>query len=245
MASAGIGRRVEGIHAVEAALAAGRVEGLWLDRARRKDADRLATAARDLGVPVNVVPDVRERAETSAPQGVVAECRPIETLTVKALVKAAPHPAGLMVLDHLQDPHNVGAIARSAWAAGMHGIVLARARAAPLGGAAFKAAAGALEHLMVAEVGSTADAVKRLSEAGVWTVGLVAGATQALFGLDLLTAPVAIVVGSEADGLGKLVEERCDVTVSIPMANPFESLNASVAAALACFEVLRARTQEP
>lgn len=242
MASAGIGRRVEGIHAVEAALTAGRVTTLWLERSRRKDAERLGSLARSLDVPVKIIADVREQAETSAPQGVVADCRPIDPVTVKELVAMVPEPAALLVLDHLQDPHNVGAIARSAWAAGISGLVLARARSAPLGGAAFKAAAGALEHLILAEVGSTADAVKRLSEAGVWTVGLAASSEQSLFGLDLLTAPVAIVVGAEGDGLGHLVEERCDVTVSIPMANPFESLNASVAAALACFEVMRARS---
>ncbi len=243
MASAGIGRRVEGVHAVEAALTAGRVETLWLERSRRNDADRLAALAATAGATVKVVDDVRERAETSAPQGVVADCRPIDPLTVKELVAAAPEPAALLVLDHLQDPQNVGAIARSAWAAGISGLVMSRARAAPLGGAAFKAAAGALEHLLLAEVGSTADAVKRLSDAGVWTVGLAASADRSLFGLDLLTAPVAIVIGAEGDGLGHLVEERCDVTVSIPMANPFESLNASVAAALACFEVMRSRTR--
>lgn len=241
MASAGIGSSVEGIHAVEAALAAGRVRTLWMDSSRRKDADRLAAFARSAGVAVKVVDDVRERAETSAPQGVVADCRPREVLGIKELVAAAPSPAAIIVLDHLMDPQNVGAIARSAWAAGISGLVIARTRAAPLGAAAFKAAAGALEHLMIAEVGSTADAVKRLSDAGVWTVGLTADAEASLFGLDLLTAPVAIVVGSEGDGLGRLIAERCDVRVSIPMANPFESLNASVAAALACFEVMRAR----
>ena len=179
--------------------------------------------------------------DSQAPQGVVATCAPIEALSLKDLVAGAPEPAALLVLDHLEDPHNVGAIARSAWAAGMHGLVVARARAAPLSAAAFKAAAGALEHLAIAEVGSTADAVKRLSDAGVWTVGLSASAGSDLFGLELLAQPVAVVVGAEGTGLAHLVEERCDVLASIPMANPLESLNASVAAALASFEVLRAR----
>lgn len=228
---------------MEAALAAGRVETLWLDRSRRKDVDRLAEIARSEGIAVKVVDDVRAKAETSAPQGVVARCRPRETWSIKELIAEVPPPAAIIVLDHLQDAQNVGAIARSAWVAGISGLVIARTRAAPLGAAAFKAAAGALEHLMLAEVGSTADAVKRLSDAGVWTVGLTAGAESSLFGLDLLTAPVAIVIGSEGGGLGRLVEERCDVTVSIPMANPFESLNASVAAALACFEVMRVRSE--
>ncbi|NND83924.1 MAG: 23S rRNA (guanosine(2251)-2'-O)-methyltransferase RlmB [Acidimicrobiia bacterium] len=241
MASAGIGRSVEGTHAVLAALRAGRVRSLQVERSRRKGLAELLAEAERNRVEVRFVEDVRDHAETSAPQGVVATCQPIEPLSLKDLVAHAPEPASLLVLDHLEDPHNVGAIARSAWAAGMHGVVVARARSAPLSGAAFKAAAGALEHLAIAEVGSTADAVKRLSDAGVWTVGLSAAGDADLFGLELLTQPVAIVIGAEGTGLARLVEERCDVRAAIPMANPFESLNASVAAALAAFEVLRAR----
>jgi 23S rRNA (guanosine2251-2'-O)-methyltransferase len=241
MASAGIGRSVEGTHAVLAALRAGRVRSLRVERSRQKGLAELLSEAEQRRVQVHFVDDVRDHAETTAPQGVVATCAPIEALSLKDLVAGAPEPAALLVLDHLEDPHNVGAIARSAWAAGMHGLVVARARSAPLSAAAFKAAAGALEHLAIAEVGSTADAVKRLSDAGVWTVGLSASAGSDLFGLELLSQPVAVVVGAEGTGLAHLVEERCDVLASIPMANPLESLNASVAAALASFEVLRAR----
>ncbi len=241
MARAGIGHSVEGVHAVLAALRAGRVRSLDIESSRRKGLADLLELAEEHGALVRIVDDVRDRADTQAPQGVVATCRPIETRSLRELVGDAPDPVALLVLDHLEDPHNVGAVARSAWAAGMHGLVVSRSRSAPLSAAAFKAAAGALEHLPVAEVGSTADAVKRLSDGGVWTVGLAAGAESSLFGLELLTQPVAVVVGAEGDGLGRLVEERCDVVCSIPMANPFESLNASVAAALASFEVARAR----
>lgn len=241
MASAGIGRSVEGTHAVLAALRAGRVQSLRVERSRQKGLAELLAEAEQHRAEVRFVDDVREFAETTAPQGVVATCRPIESLSLKDLLAGAPDPVALLVLDHLEDPHNVGAIARSAWAAGIHGLVVARARSAPLSGAAFKAAAGALEHLAIAEVGSTADAVKRLSDAGVWTIGLSADGDTDLFGLDLLAQPSAIVVGAEGGGLARLVEERCDVRAAIPMANPFESLNASVAAALASFEVLRAR----
>lgn len=241
MASAGIGRSVEGIHAVLAAIRAGRVRSLRVERSRRKGLGEVLAEAESRGVEVRFVDDVRNDAETSAPQGVVANCRPIEPHSLKELLAVSPDPVALLVLDHLEDPHNVGAIARSAWSAGMHGLVVSRARSAPLSAAAFKAAAGALEHLAIAEVGSTADAVKRLSDAGVWTVGLAADGDAELFGLDLLAQPVAIVVGAEGTGLARLVAERCDVRCAIPMANPFESLNASVAAALASFEVMRAR----
>src|SRR5690606_4674692 len=147
----------------------------------------------------------------------------------------------LMVLDHVEDPQNLGAVARSVAAAGLGGIVVPGRRSAPLSAAAFKAAAGALERVPVAIVSSIPDALSRLEDDGMWTVGLAADAPQSLFGLDLLTEPVAMVLGAEGSGLSRLTAERCDVLVSIPMAADTESLNASVAAALAAYEVVRVR----
>ncbi len=145
-----------------------------------------------------------------------------------------------MVLDRLEDPQNVGAVARSALAAGMSGMVVPSRRAAPLGATAFKAAAGALEELPVS-ISSTAQAVATLRRLGLWTVGLSAAAETSLFGLALLAEPVAVVVGAEGGGLSPLVEQRVDLCVRIPMPGPTESLNASVAAALAAFEIARIR----
>ncbi|MEX1286603.1 MAG: 23S rRNA (guanosine(2251)-2'-O)-methyltransferase RlmB [Acidimicrobiia bacterium] len=239
MASAGIGRRVEGIHAVAAALAAGRVTRLHVeDRRRRLLGDLLADAAA-AGIPTDVVDDVGAIAESSTPQGLVADCRPLPTVDLDHF--AAEDRPAVLVVDHVQDPHNLGAIARSALAAGMTGLVAPAERAAPFSAVAFKAAAGALERLPVAVVHSVADALARLSDRGLWVVGLDAGSGTSLFGLDLLTEPVAVVVGAEGSGLGRLVGDRCDVVVGIPMAGPTESLNASVAAALAAFEVQRVR----
>jgi 23S rRNA (guanosine2251-2'-O)-methyltransferase len=241
MAPAGIGNNVEGIHAVAAALRAGRVEALTVERGRaaKEDLAALIEEARSAGISVKTVDDVRVVAETTAPQGVVATCRPIRSFTLDELVAQAS-PASLLVVDHVEDPHNVGAIARSAVAAGMPRIAVPDRRTARLGAAAFKAAAGAFEHVSLAVIGSVPDAIRRLSSMGVWTVGLDAGGDQNLFGLGLLTEPVAIVVGAET-GLHKLVRERVDVVASIPMATESESLNASVAAALACFELMRVR----
>jgi 23S rRNA (guanosine2251-2'-O)-methyltransferase len=241
MVPAGIGNNVEGIHAVAAALRAGRVEALTVERGRaaKEDLAALIEEARSAGISVKTVDDVRVVAETTAPQGVVATCRPIRSFTLDELVAQAS-PASLLVVDHVEDPHNVGAIARSAVAAGMPRIAVPDRRTARLGAAAFKAAAGAFEHVSLAVIGSVPDAIRRLSSMGVWTVGLDAGGDQNLFGLGLLTEPVAIVVGAET-GLHKLVRERVDVVASIPMATESESLNASVAAALACFEVMRVR----
>ncbi len=241
MAPVGIGNNVEGIHAVAAALRAGRVEALTVERGRaaKEDLAALIEEARSAGVSVKTVDDVRVVAETTAPQGVVATCRPIPSFTLDELV-AQSSPASLLVVDHVEDPHNVGAIARSAVAAGIPRMAVPDRRTARLGAAAFKAAAGAFEHVSLAVIGSVPDAIRRLSAMGVWTVGLDAGGDQSLFGLGLLTEPVAIVVGAET-GLHKLVRERVDVVASIPMASESESLNASVAAALACFELMRVR----
>lgn len=236
MAPAGYGDSVEGVHAVAAALAAGRVEKLYVEKGRRGRFGELLAAV-DEGI-VKLVDDVRSMAETDVPQGVVARCRPIQPVTLESL---AGDGAALLVLDHVEDPHNVGAAARSALAAGVTGMVVSTRRAAPLSSTAFKAAAGALERLPVAAVGSIPEALSRLKDDGLWVVGLEAEGEQSLFGLDLLTEPVAIVVGSESSGLAELTRKRCDVLASIPMASATESLNASVSAAMAAFEIMRVR----
>lgn len=236
MAPAGYGDRVEGIHAVAAALEAGRVQHLYVEEGRRKSVSDLLDLAGS--VQVSYVEDVRDRADSRAPQGVVADCRPITPLTLEAL---STPKAGLLILDHIEDPQNLGAIARSAAAAGATGLVMSSRRAAPLSAAAFKAAAGALEILPVAVVGSIPEALSRLKDLGSWVVGLDSAGEQSLFGLDLLTEPVAIVIGAEGSGLATLTSKRCDLIVSIPMAGGVDSLNASVSGALAAFEIMRVR----
>jgi 23S rRNA (guanosine2251-2'-O)-methyltransferase len=241
MALVGFGDSVEGYHAVRAAARARRVEELWVEasRVRHPDFVALITVAEEHGGRVRVVEDITEFASTSTPQGVVARARPIPSKPVEELL-ADPRPA-LMVLDHVLDPHNLGAVARSALAAGLSGLIVAARRAAPLSAVAFKAAAGALERLPVGVVNSIADTLSRLNKGGVWTVGLAAGSSTELFGLTLLAEPVALVVGEEGSGLSRLVAERCEVIASIPVAFGVESLNASVAAALAAYEVMRVR----
>ena len=242
MASAGIGGRVEGLHPVRAALAAGRVRVVTVERSRR-DLDDLVSEARAAGALVETVDDVRPLAHTESPQGVVARARPIPFAPLEGLLEPPEDllvPA-LVVLDHLEDPRNVGAIARSALAAGMTGMVVPRRRAAPLSALAFKAAAGALEHLPVASVSSIADCAARAARAGVWSVGLEAHGERPIFGLELLAEPVALFVGSERSGLSRLVRARLDVTAFIPMDGRADSLNAATASALACFETSRLR----
>ena len=239
MAPAGYGNRVEGLHAVEAAARAGRIERLWVEERRVGRADVAALVEAVGRDRVSVVKDVRPQAETEVPQGLVAECRPILPVTLDAL---AGDDAAVLALDHVEDPQNVGAAARSARASGMTGMIVSVRRAAPLGAAAFKAAAGALEALQVAVVGSIPEALSRLKSAGLWVVGLDAGGEDGLFGLGLLTEPVVTVIGAEGRGLSELTRKRCDVVASVPMASDTESLNASVTAALVGFEIMRVRS---
>jgi 23S rRNA (guanosine2251-2'-O)-methyltransferase len=241
MAPTGIGRSVEGHHAVAAAVEAGRVISLLVERRRAPGYEDLLARARFGGVEVKVVDDVRPMAATSSPQGMVARCRPLPTSDLDEAVSGSEPPV-LLVLDHVEDPRNVGAIARSALAAGVGAMVISTHRSAPLEGTAFKAAAGALEHMTVVPVSSVPAALDALRKHGLWLVGLDAYGESPLFGLDLLAEPVAVVVGAEGRGLSRLVSERCDVLAHIPIAEGVESLNAAVAASLAVFEVARARS---
>jgi 23S rRNA (guanosine2251-2'-O)-methyltransferase len=242
MARAGIGDRVEGFHAVAAAVKAGRARFVRIEQRRLKGGayTGLADAARSSGAEVEYVNDVRDHALTSAPQGVVAVCEPMQTVSIEDAV-AVTQPAALLVFDHLDDQRNLGAAIRSAVAAGLRSIVVPKRRAAPIGAAAFKAAAGTLEVVSLVEVSSIPESLRRLEQLGVWRVGLDGLGERSLFGFELLAEPVAVVVGAEGAGLHRLTAERCDAIVRIPHAGPAESLNASVATALAVFEVSRAR----
>jgi 23S rRNA (guanosine2251-2'-O)-methyltransferase len=242
MALAGIGTELEGLHAVEAALTRGRVTTLSVEQRRmgKPHLARIVRLAQSQGVPVDVVDDVRPLATTGAPQGVFARARPVVPLSLKKAVDLSETPA-LLVLDHVEDPRNIGAAARSAVAAGMTALVVSQRRSAPIGATAFKAAAGALEVMPLVVVSSIADALKRLDQLDVWRVGLDGGGDRSLLGLDILGLPVAVCIGAEGEGLSKLVAERCDVLAYIPMVGGTESLNASVAAALASYEVARVR----
>jgi 23S rRNA (guanosine2251-2'-O)-methyltransferase len=202
--------------------------------------------ARAAGVPVRRVPrsDIDARAVTEAPQGVVAVTAALSIARLDDLSRPSPegHAPMVVVLDGVTDPHNVGAVMRSALSAGATGLVMGRHRNAGLGPTAVKAAAGAAEHLPVALVGGIPAALSTLSEAGLWTVALDARAPSSLWELQVATEPVALVLGDEGRGLSRLVRERCELAVRIPLHGPLASLNVSAAAALACFEVARGRT---
>ena len=238
----GIGDRLEGLHAVAAALRAGRVTALTVERSRADSAEtaELIRAAAAAGIPTELVDDVTPLATTTAPQGIVARAHPLATLSLADLVAQAVRPV-VVVLDHAEDPRNVGAIVRSAVAAGVGGLVVSSRRSAPLGATAFKAAVGAFEELPVAVVPSIADAVRQLQALGMWTVALDGAGEESFFELRILDDPIAVIIGAEGRGVSRLVAERADVVAKLPMAGGVESLNAAVAAALAMYEIGRAR----
>ena len=237
---------IYGINPVLEAIRAGNVRELRVaERSGGRIADAIAAATR-AGVPVRRVQtgDLDRAARGGVHQGVIAEVAEQRDYGVADLVTGADGTPLLVVLDGIEDPHNVGAILRTVDAAGGHGVVRQSRRAAPLGGAAAKAAAGAVSRVKIAEVVNIARALEELKEAGVWTVGLAGDSPKRYDDIDL-TVPTAFVLGAEGTGLRRLVRERCDWLVSIPMQGHVQSLNVSVAAGVALFEAVRQRGGGP
>jgi 23S rRNA (guanosine2251-2'-O)-methyltransferase len=240
---------VEGRQAVRELLRAGRRRVHQVTIAEGRDLSgplaEIIELARAQGVAVRRIDRAQliAQASTDSPQGVMARADPIpeadlDTLAARRIGVPAPF---LVVLDGVTDPHNLGAVMRSALSAGATGLVTGRHRSARLTPAAMKAAAGAVEYLRVATAPGIPAALSALAAAGVWTVALDAGAPQRLWGLQVAAEPVALVLGAEGRGLSRLVRQRCDLVVDIPLAGPIESLNVAAAATLACFEVARVR----
>jgi 23S rRNA (guanosine2251-2'-O)-methyltransferase len=235
---------LSGIHAVREALAAGRaLERILVARGRHGERiEELVRLARQCGVPVRFEERVHldRLAGREEHQGVVAIAAAKRAATLAEIIQQAGKDALLVLLDGIEDPRNLGAIARSALAAGAGGMVVAERRAAGLTDTAVRASAGALEHLAVARVGNMVQAMEQLKEAGWWMVGLDERAKKSLTQQDL-TGRVALVIGSEGKGLHDLVRKRCDFMVAIPTVGPVRSLNVSVAAGIALFEAVRQR----
>lgn len=234
---------IYGINPVIEALRAGRVRRVLIGPRLDARIDSAVALARESGVALERV-DTRNLdrlARGGVHQGIAAELTPAPDYDVRGLVAmAAPEQPLLLVLDGIEDPHNIGAVLRVAEAGGCHGVVRQARHAAPLDGAAMKASAGAAAHVRIATVVNIARAIAELSDAGVWTVGLAGDAPDHYDDLDL-TLPTAIVLGAEGRGLRRLVRERCDRVVSIPMRGSVGSVNVSVAAGIVVFEAIRQR----
>jgi len=238
---------VAGRNAVlEAIQAAKRVRRLLIDAAPRiSDADirRVVGAAESAGIPIERVQRTRLDAIALRHQGVIAEVdsfayTPFHELEER--VRAAGREALVLVLDSLQDPQNFGTLLRTALAVRATGVVIPERRAVGVTPAVSRASAGAVEHLAVSQVPNLTRALESLKRLGVWVVGLDAHAGIPYDEPDL-SGPLALVIGSEGSGLGRLVREHCDIVVHLPMAGRTESLNAAVAGSIALYHVFRAR----
>jgi len=238
------GRQVEGRRAVRELLTAGRRRVRHVVLATITDArplEELAALADASGATVEWIPpeELASRARTEAPQGVLAEAEPLVPDDLDELLDDPS--AFLVALDGVTDPQNLGAVLRSAEAAGATGAIVPRRRSAPITPAAVKAAAGAVEHLRIAVVSGIPSALERARRSHVWTVGLDGRGPVDLFDLTLADQPLVLVLGAEGGGLGRLARDRCDVVARIPMLGRTTSLNVSAAAAVACFEIARRR----
>lgn len=238
---------IEGRNAVVEALRAGvTLDKLYLARGETDAAlGHIASTAREKGVVV-VEADRRKldgMSRTHAHQGVIAVAAVREYADVDAILNAARErgePPLLVVCDELSDPHNLGAVIRTAECAGAHGVIIPKRRSAGLTAIVAKTSAGAVAHLPVARVPNLTTLLKELKKEGVWIFGSAPGGGTPLYQADL-KGPTALVIGSEGGGMGRLVSEQCDFTVGIPMQGKLNSLNASTAAAILLYEAVRQR----
>lgn len=239
--------RIEGRNAVIEALRAGRaIDKIYIAKGEvDQTLGHIASKARGMGIVV-VETDRRKldmMSQTHAHQGVVAVCAVKEYCTVQDILAIAAERGEapfVIVCDEISDPHNLGAIIRSAECVGAHGVVIPKRRSAGLTAVVGKAAAGAAEHMAIARVSNISAALEELKKAGIWVYGAAAEGQSTLWKTDL-TGPIALVIGSEGDGMSRLVREHCDFILSIPLRGQISSLNASAAAAVLMYEVLRQR----
>ena len=241
---------IEGRNAVIEALRAGRaIDKLYINKGDvDKTLGHIASRAREKGIVV-VECDRRKldfMSQTKAHQGVIAVCAVREYCTVDdifAIAEERGEAPFLIVCDEISDGHNLGAIIRSAECAGAHGVIIPKRRSAGLTAVVDKASAGAAEHMAIARVPNLPAVLQELKERGVWVYGTAANGSSDLWHTDF-SGPLALVIGSEGDGMGRLVAECCDFVVSLPMRGKLSSLNASAAAAITMYEVLRQRSMK-
>ena len=238
---------IEGRNAVIEALRSGTaIDKIYLQKGETdKTLGHIASRARAAGTVV-VEADRRKldaMSRTHAHQGVIALASVREYVSVESILRSAREKGEaplLVVCDEISDPHNLGAIIRTAYCAGAHGVIIPKRRSAGLTSVVAKTSAGAVSYLPVARVPNLPALLKELKGQGVWVFGAAAGGTTDLYHADL-KGPSAIVIGSEGDGMSRLVEENCDFLVSIPMKGGLNSLNAGAAAAILLYEAVRQR----
>lgn len=240
---------IEGRNAVKEALSAGRtIDKIFVAKGETdRNLARIITSAKEKGIVVTEC-DRRKLdslSATGAHQGIIAQAAMREYCEIEdilALAKERGQEPFVILCDEISDPHNLGAILRSAECAGAHGVIIPKRRASGITAVVDKASAGAAEHMLVCRVTNMADTIKSLKKEGLWIYGTEASAPADLWHTNL-TGPIGLVIGSEGFGMSRLVGELCDVTVSIPLMGKITSLNASNAAAVMMYEILRQRSK--
>lgn len=238
---------IEGRNAVMEALRADRtIDKIFIAKGDvDKTLGHIASKARSAGIVVTEA-DRRKldaMSQTHAHQGVIALCAVKEYSTIEDMLAIAAERGEapfLVLCDEISDPHNLGAIIRTAECVGAHGVIIPKRRSVGLTAVVGKASAGALEYLPVARVSNLVSTIRDLQKAGVWVFGTAADGDTGLYAADL-KGPAAIVIGNEGEGMSRLVSEACDFKVSIPMHGRISSLNASNAAAILLYEAVRQR----
>lgn len=238
--------QIEGRNAVLEAFRSGKcVDKLFiLDGCQDGPVRTIAREARKTDTIINYVTKERldQLSETRVHQGVIAQVAAYEYSTVDEILARAEEkgePPFLVLLDNVEDPHNLGAIIRTANLAGAHGVIIPKRRAVGLTSTVAKTSAGAINYTPVAKVTNIAKTIEELKEKGIWFVCADMGG-ETMYDLDL-TGPMGLVIGNEGEGVSRLVREACDFTASIPMKGDIDSLNASVAAGVLAYEIVRQR----
>ena len=238
--------QIEGRNAVLEAFRSGKcVDKLFiLDGCQDGPVRTIAREARKTDTIINYVSKERldQLSETRAHQGVIAQVAAYEYSTVEEILARAEEkgePPFLILLDNVEDPHNLGAIIRTANLAGAHGVIIPKRRAVGLTSTVAKTSAGAINYTPVAKVTNLVRTIEELKEKGIWFVCADMGG-ETMYDLDL-TGPMGLVIGNEGEGVSRLVREACDFTASIPMKGDIDSLNASVAAGVLAYEIVRQR----
>lgn len=221
------------------------INKIWVaENSLKGQAQQIIELAKDRGITINFVPKKKiDQMVEGNHQGVVAQVAAYEYVHIDDILKVAEKREEmpfLLLLDEIEDPHNLGSIMRTADAVGAHGIVIPKRRAVGLTATVAKSSTGAIEHIPVARVTNMARTIEELKEKGVWIIGTDASAKDDYRNLDG-NMPLALIIGSEGKGIGRLVKEKCDFLIKMPMVGHVTSLNASVAGSLLMYEVFRKR----
>lgn len=237
---------IVGRNSVMEAIKSGRVNKILVAKGDRQGSIReVIGVAKEKGILIQDVDikKINDLAKGLRHQGVLAYVAPVEYVELEdilAKAEAAGQPPFIVLLDELEDPHNLGAILRTADAAGVHGVLIPKRRSCPLSATVAKTSAGAVEYVPVAKIGNVAQTIKELQKLGMWVVGADMDGDKDYYEADL-TGPLVLVIGSEGKGIGRLTKEVCDFLVRIPMQGKINSLNASVAGSILMYESMKQR----